>query len=93
MEELIVKYFHLLFTSSKELGSMEFLSAIEGKALVQMNLKLSKAFTTEEIETAMKQMHLTKAPGPDAMPPIFFQKHWNPIGPLVTKVVLQALKS
>lgn len=54
MKKLIVNYFQSLFTSSKELGSMEFLHAIEGRVLDQMNSELSKDLIAKEIDVAMK---------------------------------------
>ena len=38
-------------------------------------------------------MHTTKALGPNSMPPLFFQKYWDIIGPCVLDCVLQALNS
>lgn len=36
-------------------------------------------------------MHPTKAPGPDSMPPLFFQHHWHIVNPSTTKAILLAL--
>ena len=36
-------------------------------------------------------MHPLKSPGPNGMPPIFYQKFWNIVGPNVIKCVLNIL--
>ena len=45
------------------------------------------------MEAAPKQMHLTKALGPDGMSAIFFQKYWDVIGNDITCTVLNVLNS
>lgn len=52
-----------------------------------------KEFTKEELEEAQKHMHPTKAPGPDGMSAIFFQKYWNIVGNDVSSMVLNVLNS
>ena len=47
----------------------------------------------EEIEAALFQMHPTKAPGPDGMSAIFFQKYWDIVGSDVSRMVLNVLNS
>ena len=39
----------------------------------------------------MFQMHPSKSPRPDGMPPFFFQKYWHIVGQDVTTVVLSVL--
>ncbi|KAF7835259.1 Transposon TX1 uncharacterized 149 kDa protein [Senna tora] len=49
--------------------------------------QLAKPFTIMEIETALLQMNGTKAPGPDGMPPIFFQHFWDIVGDDLTGMI------
>ena len=43
------------------------------------------------MEAALKQMHPTKAPGPDGMSTIFFQKYWDVVGNDIICMVLNVL--
>lgn len=45
----------------------------------ELNEALATLYNAEEIKWALKQMHPAKAPGPDGMPPLFFQHFWNTI--------------
>ena len=45
-----------------------------------MNEGLDRVFTREEVVTAFKQIHPTKAPGPYGMSALFYQKYWNVVG-------------
>ncbi|KAL0009260.1 hypothetical protein SO802_010762 [Lithocarpus litseifolius] len=58
-----------------------------------MNASLTKEFHPDEVWTALQQMHPLKSPGPDGMPPIFYQKFWNIVGPNVIECVLNILNS
>lgn len=64
---------------------MEFLSSLEVRVTNLMNEELSKEFTIEEVQKALKQMHLTKAPGLDGMSLVFYQKHWHIVGQSTVK--------
>lgn len=48
---------------------------------------LSLPVSEHEIHTAIFQMQPLKAPGPDGVHPLFFQKFWHIIGPAVTHFV------
>ena len=57
----------------------------------ELNAKLSANFTREEVVVALKQMETLKAPRPDGLPPLFFQRYWHVVGDDVTEVVLSCL--
>ena len=38
-----------------------------------MDVQLTKPFSSEEVDIAIKEMEPITAPGPDGMPPIFYQ--------------------
>ena len=63
------------------------------KVKSEMNNELTRDFTMEEVRTALQQMHPTKAPNPDDMSAIFYQKYWNIIGLNVANIVLNVLNS
>ena len=53
---------------------------------------LSSDVTTDEIKIAMFQMGPTKAPGPDDMNALFYQKFWHIMGDNVINAVLYYLQ-
>ena len=58
-----------------------------------MNSELTSTFEEWEVLQALKQMAPMKAPGPDGMPPLFFQHFWPMIEGDVTHSVLSWLNS
>ena len=58
-----------------------------------MNNMLLEEFTQEEVKKALFQMNPTKAPGPDGMNPLFFQKYWHIVGTDVSDAVLDYINS
>lgn len=62
--------FHNLFTTSNIGGSMHYIDGIEGRITTRMNEALNRNFIADEVSNVLKQMHPTKALGPDGMPPI-----------------------
>ena len=92
-EKLILDYFKSIYNSNQATSFDESLDAVEERMTPEMNEELQKEFKAVEVLNALKQMHPTKAPGPDGMSPIFYQKYWNIVGPSVTNCVLQALNT
>lgn len=93
IEDSFVKYYSDLFTSSNPLDFSEIVEAVQPKVSPDMNMKLIKEFGPGEVLRALKQMHPSKAPGPDGMPPLFFQHFWPTVGNLVTKTMLDFLNN
>lgn len=66
-------YFMNLFSSSHPEISEELSNSIHSKVSDPMNFLLSRDFRASEVESALNQMYATFAPGPNGMPPIFYQ--------------------
>ncbi|XP_050259845.1 uncharacterized protein LOC126704900 [Quercus robur] len=71
----------------------ECLDAVQQKVTPAMRDILSSDFSVEEIKTALFQMGSTKAPGPDGMNALFYQKYWHIVGDDVIAAVLDFLNS
>ena len=88
-----VSYFEKPFSTSFPSRISEVTNTIPTRVTDEMNQWLIKEFTREEVVTALQQMHPTKAPGPDGMSTIFFQKYWDIVGNDITCMVLNVLNS
>lgn len=71
LEAHIVDYFQSIFSTSTDREPMDFLSGIEKRLTRDMKDDLSKPFVDEEVVSTLKQMHPSKAPGPDGLPLVF----------------------
>lgn len=56
-----------------------------------MNATLTGEFKALEVEVALKQIAPLKAPGPDEMPPPFYQNLWDLVSSDVTSTMLHFL--
>lgn len=88
IERVFVDFYMDLFTSSNPSNFVDIVDAVQPKVTDAMNAYLTKEFQAEEVHRALKQMYPLKAPGPDGMPPLFFQHFWSMVGNTITKTVL-----
>uniref|UniRef100_A0A2N9GPD6 Uncharacterized protein n=1 Tax=Fagus sylvatica TaxID=28930 RepID=A0A2N9GPD6_FAGSY len=86
-------YYQALFTANPLEDVEVVLDGIQPCVTQAMNQNLISQFTEEEVITAMKQMAPLKAPGPDGMPPIFYQSYWHVVGKDISSAVLYCLHS
>ena len=93
IEEIVVDYYNSLFKSNDPSEFTTILEAVTHKVSSDMNQNLTRDFIAMEVKMALKQMYPLKAPGPDGMPPLFFQHFWPKIGEEVTATVLDFLNS
>lgn len=70
---------------------MDFSNKFSGRVTKEMNDELTKDYIGEEIVEALSQMHPTKAPGPNGMDPVFYQRFWGTVERPTPTDVLQAL--
>ena len=93
MEEIVLEFYQALFTSQNPENFDEILAQIPRVVTDDMNNDLMAEFQKEEVETALKQMAPLKSPGPDGMPPIFYQHYWSLVGNDVVDDILYLLNS
>ena len=93
VESIILEYFKGIFKSDQPSNFKASLNAINHRVSPEMNESLTVEFKAEEVWRALKQMHPTKALGPDGMSPIFFQQYWDIVGSEVISCVLNTLNS
>ena len=71
--ECLVQYYQNLFYSINQQFCSSTTNSIQTVITEEMNSKLSFEFTHLEVKQAINQMAPLKAPGPDGMPPLFYQ--------------------
>ena len=97
MEELkdtanvAIEYFDNLFSAGSCDQMEECLQTVSAKVTLDMQNLLSSDFTAEEIKTAVFQIGPTKAPRPNDMNALFYQKFWHVVGEAIVTAVLDFL--
>ncbi|XP_057452170.1 uncharacterized protein LOC130743990 [Lotus japonicus] len=89
---VLLSYFQDLFTCSNPSGIEEAVALVANRVSPAHRETLLAAFSREDIEEALFQMHPTKAPGADGLPALFYQKIWAIIGDDVSHFCLQVLQ-
>ena len=77
--EVMVNYFKSLFTALEGIVSTGALDCVPPLIDEEMNGDLCCEFEASEVAIALKQMAPLKAPGPDGMPPLFYQNFWSTV--------------
>ncbi|KAL0373643.1 UNVERIFIED_CONTAM: hypothetical protein Sradi_3280000 [Sesamum radiatum] len=93
IEHHITQYFGRIFSSAEpSINELERgVEALTRKVDSNMNADLLKPYTIDEITAALSSMAPLKSPGPDGMPPVFFQNHWHIIKTDVINCVFNIL--
>lgn len=87
IEEVATSYFHQLFTSSNPSTIEDLIRHIAVSASEDMNQRLLRIPQDEEIREATFAINPEKAPGPDGMTSLFYQRFWPTIGKDVCAMV------
>ncbi|KAL0442468.1 UNVERIFIED_CONTAM: putative mitochondrial protein [Sesamum latifolium] len=93
VQRCILEYFQTVFLSSRPLPD-DIRSGTEDLPTVvstEMAEDLQRPFTEVEVTKALFSMSLLKFPGPDDMPPLFYQHFWHVVQPDVLLCVLNFL--
>ncbi|KAL0006567.1 hypothetical protein SO802_008069 [Lithocarpus litseifolius] len=86
-------YFDNLFCAGTCDQMEECLTAVPRKVTPDMQNTRSSEFSAEEVKLALFQMGLTKAPRPDGMNALFYQRFWHVVGDTVVDAVLDFLNN
>ena len=70
-------YYKELFSTSNSFLEADSLKKIPCMVTEEMNEELMKEFSEIEVKEALNQMTPLKTPGPDGMPPLFYQHFWS----------------
>ena len=93
ISSILVDYYQQLFTSFNPAMVDVVVDKIPYSISDEMNDEILVEFTREEVVVALKQMEPLKAPGPNGLPPLFFQHYWQAVRDDVTEAVLSCLST
>lgn len=91
LNSLVSSYFQHLFTSSYPTYLDVMLEFVILNMFDELNADILKPYSINEEQYALFHMHPLKAPVPNGLSSIFYQKYWNIIGSLVSRTALDSL--
>lgn len=91
IEQIILDYFTNIYSTKQPCDHEIKVEAMDVRITSEMNATLLEEFRKEEIRITLNQMHPTKSPIPDDIPPIFYQKYLDVVGPNVISFIMQSL--
>lgn len=72
---ILIEYYQGLFNSANPCSIDQAVADIPLIITPEMNIMLQEDYTRAEVEIALHQMEALKAPGPNGLPPMFFQHY------------------
>jgi hypothetical protein len=81
MQSMARDFFKDLYTVDPGVNPQELVQLFRPMITGEMNAKLCKEFSDEEINDALFQIGPLKAPGPNGFPARLFQKNWKIMKP------------
>ncbi|XP_026384870.1 uncharacterized protein LOC113280465 [Papaver somniferum] len=89
LENLLIDHCSSLHTSTVPDRNDDIISCIPSLINSADNMELMRVLDNIEMHRSLKDMKPWKAPGPDGIPPGFFQHHWEIVGNDVVEMVKQ----
>lgn len=80
-----------MLTNPHKESIVSMLQDVTPKVTSSMNEQLLYEFTRCEVARAIKQMHPSKAPGPDGFPTLFYRRYWSKVSKTIICNVLDIL--
>ena len=71
IQSIFLNYFSSIYQSDQPSQFSPITDAIERRVTEETNNSLLKEFHPDEVQQALYQMHPTKSPGSNGMPPLF----------------------
>ena len=88
---MMESYYKEIFSTSNLNIEVDSLEKIPCMVTDEINVDLMKEFTELEVKEALNQMAPLKVPGPNGMPPLFYQHFWSTMQHDVTSAILSWL--